>query len=84
VLDGRLPGALADAREHAQAAQLPVTEALQVGAHVAAPIVTNDGRVFGTVCAYAHGPRQDVEKAWSVVNEVARALAKALDQAQQA
>lgn len=79
VLDGRLPRSMADVRRNAQAAQLPLTRAFDVRAHMAAPIVTSDGRVFGTVCAYAHQPRSDLASPLAVLNAVARALARALD-----
>jgi hypothetical protein len=81
VLDGRLPGALRDALDNREAAQLPITQTLDVRAHVAVPIITADGRVFGTVCAYAHGARREVNEALGVVNAVAHALASALDKA---
>lgn len=84
VVDGRLPRALADARAHPEAARLRFTAELDVRAHVSAPVVSSDGRVFGTVCAYAHRPRPGLDEARGVVNAVARALAKALDKADHA
>jgi hypothetical protein len=83
VLDGRLPGSLVDARGNPEAAGLRLTEALKVRAHVAAPVLTGDGRVFGTVCAYAHHPQREVEHALGVVRAVAGALSKVLDRAEQ-
>jgi GAF domain-containing protein len=83
VLDGRLPAALPDARAHPEAARLPITAAHGVRAHVAVPILASDGRVFGTVCAYAHRARTDLEHALAVLKGVARALAKAIEEAEQ-
>jgi GAF domain-containing protein len=79
VVDGRLPPVLADAQAHPDAARLPGTRALHVRAHVAEPIRTSDGRVHGTVCAFAHQPRLDAKQVLPVLREVARALGRALD-----
>jgi hypothetical protein len=84
VLDGRLPRAMADALGHPEAARLPFTAEHHVRAHVSVPVVAGDGRVFGTVCAYAHRPRHALHEARHVVNAVARALARALERAEQA
>jgi hypothetical protein len=82
IVDGRLPGALPDAQAHPESAQLPLTHAYGIRAHVAVPVVTRDGRVFGTVCAYAHQPRLELHEPLSLLRSVARALARALDHAQ--
>jgi GAF domain-containing protein len=81
VLDGRLPPTLADARDNPEAARLPMTSRSDIRAHLIAPIVTRDGRVFGTVCAYAHQPRMKLDEPLAVLKSVARALARALEQA---
>lgn len=83
VLDGRLPAALTDALDHAEAARLPLTSELHVRAHLSVPVVGRQGRVFGTVCAYAHQPRLDVDEARAVATSVAQALARALEQSEQ-
>lgn len=61
----------------------PLTGTLGIRSHVAAPIVTSDGRVFGTVCAYAHRRMPQVESALGVVKAVARALATVLERAEE-
>lgn len=84
VVDGRLPRAMADARAHPEAARLRFTTEMDVRAHVSAPVLSGEGRVFGTVCAYAHRPRPGLDEARRVVNAVARALGNALEQAEEA
>ena len=81
VLDGRLPEALPDAQQNPEAARLETTKKHAIRAHIAVPVVTQDGRVFGTVCAYAHEPRTQLHDPLAVLRSVARALARALDQA---
>ncbi|MDB5956842.1 GAF domain-containing protein [Ramlibacter sp.] len=81
VLDGRLPPKLSDARANPEAARLAATREYDIRAHIIAPIVTRDGRVFGTVCAYAHQPRLKLDEPRAVLQSVARALARALEQA---
>lgn len=56
VVDGRLPNLIPDARRNAEAAGLPVTAELPVGAHVSVPITFSDGRIFGTFCAFDARP----------------------------
>jgi hypothetical protein len=82
VVERRLADGLPDALADPEAARLALTGRLNVRAHVAAPIVGADGRVFGTVCAYAHQPRVSVEEALGVVRSVARVLGRAMEQAQ--
>jgi GAF domain-containing protein len=81
VLEGRLPAAMPDARRHPEAARLPLTRALDVRAHVAAPIVTRDGRIYGTVCAFAHRSRSNLEESLALLRHIARMLASALERA---
>ncbi len=56
VVDGRLPPLIRDARAEPAAAELPVTAALPVGAHVSVPIVLSDGTVYGTFCCFSSSP----------------------------
>ncbi len=53
VVDGRMPELMNDARMNACAAELPVTFALPVGAHVSVPITLSDGAVYGTFCCFS-------------------------------
>jgi GAF domain-containing protein len=82
VLDGRLPEALPDALQQPESAHLPVTRQKDIRAHIAVPVVTRNGRVFGTLCAYSHQPRAQLEDPLAVLRSVADALARALEQAE--
>jgi GAF domain-containing protein len=53
VVDGRLPQVIQDAQELPEAAAIPATRTLPVGAHISVPIRTGDGRVYGTFCAFS-------------------------------
>lgn len=54
IVDGRLPVRMRDAREHPEAARLPATHAVNVGAHLSVPVVLQDGSVYGTLCCFSH------------------------------
>lgn len=56
VLDGTLPAAIPDARGHALAALLPITERLGIGSYVGAPVRLPDGTLFGMLCCVGRGP----------------------------
>jgi EAL domain-containing protein (putative c-di-GMP-specific phosphodiesterase class I) len=51
VLDGTLPAVVSDTAADPVARDLPVTEALGIGAYVGAPLVTSAGEVRGMLCA---------------------------------
>jgi EAL domain-containing protein (putative c-di-GMP-specific phosphodiesterase class I) len=53
VVDGRLPELIHDAAAVPAAAELAVTSALPVGAHLSVPIRLSDGRVYGTFCCFS-------------------------------
>jgi len=57
VVDGRLPLAIPDANLLPEAKNLAVTKTFNIRAHLAAPIVLSDGRIFGTLCCISHQPR---------------------------
>ena len=61
IVDGRLPELIPDARLLPAAAELAVTAALPVGAHLSVPILLSDGSVYGTFCAFAHTGRDDLQ-----------------------
>lgn len=56
VVDGRLPGLMADTSRVAAAVELPETAAIPIGAHLSVPIRLADGRVFGTFCCFSFTP----------------------------
>ena len=53
VVDGRMPELMNDAKMNACAAELPVTFAIPVGAHMSVPIHLSDGSVYGTFCCFS-------------------------------
>ena len=56
VVDGRLPELMQDARDNPEAARLPATFALPVGAHLSVPLRLSDGSLYGTLCAFSYSP----------------------------
>jgi EAL domain-containing protein (putative c-di-GMP-specific phosphodiesterase class I) len=56
VVDGRLPGLMADTSLVPAAMALPETRAIPIGAHLSVPIRLSDGRVFGTFCCFSFTP----------------------------
>ena len=52
VLDGRLPRLVHDAATHPAKDQLPPVP-FRVGAHLSAPIVLSDGKIYGTLCCFS-------------------------------
>ena len=53
VVDGRMPELMSDAKMNACAAEMPVTFAIPVGAHMSVPIRLSDGSVYGTFCCFS-------------------------------
>ncbi len=53
VVDGRMPELINDAQTDPVAAELPVTFALPVGAHLSVPIRMTDGSFYGTFCCFS-------------------------------
>ncbi len=53
IVDGRMPELMNDAKMNACAAELPVTFAIPVGAHMSVPIRLSDGSVYGTFCCFS-------------------------------
>ncbi|GJD54881.1 putative signaling protein [Methylobacterium dankookense] len=56
IARGLMPEIMHDARENPVAAQLPVTDALPVGAHLSVPLRYDDGTPFGTLCCFSFTP----------------------------
>ncbi|WP_307874376.1 sensor domain-containing phosphodiesterase [Frankia nepalensis] len=54
VLDGRLPPVIPNARTDERTAPLPITDEFGIGAYVGAPVVLDDGRVYGMLCCLNH------------------------------
>lgn len=50
ILDGRLPQLIHDAQQHEAAADMVLTRALPIGAHLNVPLRLADGTIYGTFC----------------------------------
>jgi len=79
VVDGRLPMAIRNAREHPDATKLPATHAVDVGAHLSVPVVLRDGRVYGTLCCFSHQAmnwlaERDVDTMRAIAGLIARRI----------
>ena len=53
IVNGIMPELMQDARENPEAAKMPVTFALPVGAHLSVPIRLSDGSIYGTFCCFS-------------------------------
>jgi EAL domain-containing protein (putative c-di-GMP-specific phosphodiesterase class I) len=53
VVDGVAPQLMPDARAEPAVADLEATHTLPVGAHLAVPLVLEDGETFGTLCCFS-------------------------------
>jgi EAL domain-containing protein (putative c-di-GMP-specific phosphodiesterase class I) len=62
VIDGRIPNIIQDAAHVPAAAELPVTQALPVGAHISVPIILSDGRIYGTFCCFSVTPDPNLDE----------------------
>lgn len=55
IVEGRAPELMTDASQVAAKYALPATP-VPIGAHLSAPVVLSDGRIFGTVCCFSLQP----------------------------
>lgn len=62
VVDGRLPGLVADTADEPEAARLAVTTDLPIGTFLGVPIRFSDGRLYGTFCGFSHAPEPGVRE----------------------
>lgn len=80
VVEHRIPPLIPDVRAVPELSALPLTAELDIGCYVGVPIHLADGRLYGTLCGFAHEPvdELDVDLVW-LLNVVAVALAKRLE-----
>ncbi|WP_422749273.1 EAL domain-containing protein [Mycobacterium sp. WMMD1722] len=57
VIDGRLPGVIADTSANPITAQLPITSEWNLGAYVGVPVPGPDGATVGMLCAVSDRPK---------------------------
>ena len=80
VVEGRLPAAVRNARALAPERRPPAMQRLAVGSYLTAPIVLSDGSVFGTICCFSHGVREDLgDRQEEALKSVARLVATAVE-----
>ncbi|HEY1230674.1 MAG TPA: GAF domain-containing protein, partial [Ramlibacter sp.] len=76
IVDGRLPTVIPDSGASQEASSLAITQVLNIGAYLSAPVVLPNGEVFGTVCCISHSPRPDLRDADArAIAAVAQAVA---------
>lgn len=62
VVDGRLPLLVPDLSKLGNISELP-TLAFQIGTHIGTPVILEDGRIYGALCAFSFSPLQSVQDA---------------------
>jgi EAL domain-containing protein (putative c-di-GMP-specific phosphodiesterase class I) len=62
VVDGRMPQLMPDAAADPEAAKLPATRDVPVGAHMSVPLRLPGGHVFGTFCCFSFAPNQSLNE----------------------
>lgn len=79
VVDGRLPGLIADAGGFAPIEERPPTAA-RIGAHLSTPVVLKDGSIYGTLCCYSAEPKAALrERDLLILRQCARLVARKLE-----
>lgn len=82
VVEGRLPATIPDVQDLPAARALEITQRCRIGAYVSAPIRTENGDVFGTLCCFSHSAKQDLGgKEQRALESVAKLLGSALSRA---
>lgn len=80
VIDGRLPELIRDAADCTAAAELTITVALKIGAHLSVPLKLSDGRIYGTFCCFSHAPKPSLnERDLSIVSAFASLAAREIE-----
>ena len=80
VVEGRLPAAVRNARAIAPERRPPAMRKLAMGSYLTAPIVLSDGTVYGTICCFSHGIREDLgERQEEAMQSVARVVATSIE-----
>lgn len=80
MLDGRIPGVVADARREPALRDLPVTGSLDMRGYIGVPVVLGDGSPFGTLCCSSHRPCPSLrDRDRDLLSVLARVIARDLD-----
>ena len=80
VVDGRLPQFITDSNKLPDRAKLPAVP-FPIGSYLSAPILLNNGQVYGTLCCLSFSPNEhiqerDLKNLQSVATLVARKIEK--------
>lgn len=62
VVNGTLPPVIRDTALFPEAMAIPATEQCHIRSHISAPVIGEDGRVFGTVCCFSHRVMDELGK----------------------
>lgn len=80
VVDKRLPELMQDAQNNPVAAELSVTAALPIGAHLSVPLVLADGSLYGTFCCFSRSADYSLNgRDLSLMRTFAELAAKIID-----
>jgi hypothetical protein len=79
IVNGRLPQFIKDAGPLRTAGEVPATP-LEIGTHLSVPLTLKDGKVFGTLCAFAFHVNDEISlrDVWRL-RAVADVIAKRLE-----
>ena len=79
IVNGRLPQFIKDAGPLRASGEVPATS-LDIGTHLSVPVVLKDGKVFGTLCAFAFHVDDDIslQDVWRL-RAVADLIARRID-----
>jgi GAF domain-containing protein len=81
VLDGRLPCVMPDVPKLRQTHDVPDAP-MPIGAYMAAPVLLQDGSLYGTLCCLSFEPRPELdERGYRRLNIAARLTARLIDEA---
>lgn len=76
IVDGRLPAIISDTSLLQESSDLAITQSLAIRAYLSAPVVLENGHVFGTVCCISHQVRADLrDRDAKALASVAQAVA---------
>lgn len=79
VVDGRLPGLIADAAALPATLDVPPVP-FRVGGHLSTPIVLSTGRIYGTLCCFSTAPSPQLrERDLTTLRHCAQLVARKLE-----
>ncbi|HEY9107269.1 MAG TPA: GAF domain-containing protein [Roseateles sp.] len=84
VVEGRMPELVPDAQQLIARGEL-FDPGIAVGAHLSAPVVLADGRIYGTVCCFSAAPQPELQQsALACLRQCARLVARKVEVARRA